>query len=87
MRREGPWYPNEMQVDIELDVDVSCVGCGVVRDFPTKAERVLEGDALFADVAEMCACGSRRVRVEVVIDDGPAPQEESQGRLQPHRRR
>jgi hypothetical protein len=63
-----------MRADFDLDVDVTCVGCGATRDLPIgTAERVLEGDALFADVKDPCsACGACRVRVEVKIDETDA---------------
>jgi hypothetical protein len=58
-----------VELSFDLDVDVRCVGCGAERDFPERAERALEGDVLYADVTDPCACGSRRVRVDVQIDD------------------
>lgn len=59
-----------MHVAFDLDVDIRCVGCEAERPFPSPAERVLEGDVLYADVpeAEACPCGSRRVRVDVKFD-------------------
>lgn len=60
-----------MHLSVDFDLDVRCVSCGTERDFPERAERVLEAKALFVEAADPCACGSRRVRVEVKLEDAP----------------
>lgn len=66
-----------MNLAFGLDVDVRCVMCGAARDFPERAERVLEADVVYADVGEPCQCGATRVRVAVKIDAACGEEEAS----------
>lgn len=52
-------------LEVDLGLDVHCTACGTERDFPEGSERVLEGDALYAETAAPCECGARRVRIVV----------------------
>lgn len=77
-----------MNLSVSLDVDVRCTSCDAERPFPDHAERVLEGEVLYADVAEPCACGATRIRVAVKFDGeqakdpdgGQAPSSDARGR-------
>jgi len=53
-----------------FDIEVRCVQCGADRQLPEgKANRVLEGDAIYADLPTRCDCGAKRVRVDVLMGD------------------
>lgn len=57
-----------MEFGFGLGIAVTCVKCGAECDFPERANRVLEGDVLYADVDARCeSCGSQRVRIDVSI--------------------
>lgn len=71
-----------MRLDVSLDLDVRCTGCGAARDIPGKAVRVLDVDGvIYAEFEEPCACGCARMRLKVHShgsgeaaphEDGPA---------------
>lgn len=59
-----------VKLDVSLDLDARCTGCGAERDIPGKAERVLNVDgAMYAEFTEPCErCGGCRVRIKVHTD-------------------
>ncbi len=59
-----------MNVCIDFDLDIRCVGCGRESTFPdAEAQRVLHVDGvIYADVDRRCRCGSKRVRISVKFD-------------------
>lgn len=72
-----------MKLSFTLGIEIRCTTCGVDRPLPAgDAERVLEGDVLYADTRAPCACGAKRIRVETIIDDG-SPAQDTRSRPPP----